>query len=432
MSLPANLVIAFEADSLSGLSDGTAFTSVVDPFNGANTWTTVAGSPTKQTFRGLPVLHIPATAIVSSNSVLDGSFDTACTIIYIALCDSAGGNQTIISGQDIFAGIALTEQGSTHARSSQWFGKTGSNSARFSPGQVVGYTYDGAGVTQFRNTYIGEKEAFTSSLSESGSIDFGAGTFDGALRVRAAYVFNRCLSSAEVQSVAEYAATKSPRFAGNNSYIFCGDSMTGTTGGTQDWHLLVQGLLDSNSIDYNYIVGNAASGWVLSQMESGIPSNVAPWVSAVSTSQYETPVIRGGTNNIGGGDTDAQTIAALDSLMTALRAQGANRFVLTACLPNASDNSTKAGYRAAFNAYMASIVSNSVKFANLLSDSRLQDPANTTYFADGLHETDAGKAISSQITYDAIVSFTDDPSPNPAILTLGDIEGLFVSGGVRL
>lgn len=399
----SDVVGAFEADQLAALADGASVTSVADPYGAAGPWTPSAGTPKKQTFRGLPVLQLSSGDVLSSASILDSSFNTSMTCIYVALGTSFAANQTTISNGGIFSGLPLTEQGSSaHQRSVSWFGVTGPS---FSIGQSVGYRYDGAHVFVNRNDFKDAGTAKTGNLGLSGSLDLGAASFSFIGSIRACYIWNRVLSDAEVNEMALYISSRNPGYAANDTYICVGDSQTGTTGGSGGvtYPGVMNDLLDANLVQYNYSTTNAVSGWQLQNMIATIPTALPPYINPVSTSAFETGIIWGGTNNITLGDSGAATSALLDTLIAGMRAQGCNRMVIMTCLTTTGDTPSIVTERDIYNAHIRGLASATLKVNDIAAIPQLMNPADLTYFnADGLHLNDAGKTIVGTATYNLL------------------------------
>lgn len=400
--MPPDLVAAFTADDLSGLANGASVTSLTDSLAGSS-WVNFNTAPTKETFRGLPVLHTAAGSGFRCASVFDSSFDTALTVVYISLADTAGSNQTAVSNGGIFSGLALAEQNSgTFGRFNQWFGKTSPTGTQYGAGQVVTYRYDGADITLNRN---GDKDtaANTGNLGLSGDLDLGAASFGFSGNFRLVLIFNRVLTDNEVDSIVAHFGPLSQGFTGNDVIMCIGDSQTGTTGGSGSvtYPDVMKSELDTAVYQYNYIWTQATSGWTLSQMQTAISTDVR--CQTPNTAEREIAVIWGGTNDVTSGATGAQCIAALDALIAECEGRGFTHFVLCTCLTITADTAPFIAARNAFNAHIASLASATVAVVSLHTQPELDDPTDTTYFnADGIHLNDAGKTVVGELVALAI------------------------------
>lgn len=108
-----------------------------------------------------------------------------------------------------------------------------------------------------------------------------------------------------------------------------------------------------------------------------------------------------GINNILGG---AQTIAQVETAITDYFAAVDSSFIkgITTLTPTTSANTAQNIVRVAVNTW---IKANSLGLAFVVdfeTDSRLTDPLNTTYYADGLHNTPAGYTVRAQMVKVAI------------------------------
>jgi hypothetical protein len=107
-----------------------------------------------------------------------------------------------------------------------------------------------------------------------------------------------------------------------------------------------------------------------------------------------------GVNDLAGGRTDVQVE---NDLLTNLGAATSTSYCVVArtILPTASITGSKETFRQSYNTWLRNHYTaiGIHALSDPASDSRLQDPTNTTYFGDQLHLTNAGYAVVA--SYDA-------------------------------
>lgn len=172
---------------------------------------------------------------------------------------------------------------------------------------------------------------------------------------------------------------------GTNTLVAIGDSRTfGTdTITSSPWIRLTDRL--PTYIKYNYGVG----GMTAQNRATTVGADVQKYMSAGRT----VAVIWLGTNDLGIARTPAQTEADIATVARAWKLTGATVIVCSEIYRSAGvSNATIDSLNTLLSTNYASYAD---RYVNLIARSELQNPADTTYFADGLHLTDAGNAIVS-------------------------------------
>jgi lysophospholipase L1-like esterase len=107
-----------------------------------------------------------------------------------------------------------------------------------------------------------------------------------------------------------------------------------------------------------------------------------------------------GINDFSASRTDVQVETDIQTNVTALTGAG-YCVVLRTITPSGSITGQKETYRQSYNTWLRAnyLTIGATALSDVVSDSRLQDSSNTTYFGDGLHLTNAGYAVAA--SYDA-------------------------------
>lgn len=106
-------------------------------------------------------------------------------------------------------------------------------------------------------------------------------------------------------------------------------------------------------------------------------------------------------NDLADGATAAEAIANLEAWIAQARAAG-YRVALCTVPPNAPHQSDIDTVNAYIRANIDTLAD--LPLVDLAADSRLDDPADTTYYADGLHWNDAGSAVGAELVHAMIAA----------------------------
>lgn len=298
---------------------------------------------------------------------------------------------------DITAGALSTYDGSFHV----------SSVIPFAPSRcLIGFVGDATAMRLYVNGTLTSVAALGASTHNFVTLLGAAATntypCQGA--VKDLIYYNRALSDAEVQStLVPYSWTRGvPRmYAGQ--CVFDGDSITQgyqstvNRGWTQDL------TLPANVRLRNFAQSSATLATLMSQAASVIdPVRIAGDINVLC--------IFAGTNDIFVNSVAQATVYAnLVSYCQTRRAAGWNVVVFT-CLPRGGTTAT---------VYNADIRANWPTFADgmvdVVSDSRLSDSTNTTYFnADGIHLNNTGYAVLAGLAMPVLLPFfTASMQPAP-------------------
>lgn len=185
-----------------------------------------------------------------------------------------------------------------------------------------------------------------------------------------------------------------------NQLTVDGDSMVdglSALGPTQTLPALMAKLLGNkwNVSDVSH------AGDSIAVLIAGIPAVTASYDTHARRNEL---VAWAGTNDGGNeGDTFAVAAGEMQDYFTTVAATGW-RLTFIACLPRAINlgtwNPDEVTFRTGYNGMMQTwCAAHGVRYLDPGTDSRLSDPANRTYFDDGLHLTPAGEQIVADQLY---------------------------------
>jgi lysophospholipase L1-like esterase len=261
---------------------------------------------------------------------------------------------------------------------------------------VVGIVRNGTALT----FYVDGAPAFSVILASNPSIPF-ASLIIGALlntspvagsqhqRIREALCSNAAFSASQVADYSAYLKEVNPQLLPSPvlQAVFVGDSLTngagyvtpigsypylcGSTSAILDWYN--SGYGGYTAVQLSAIV----SSWIAPQLRR-CPSIVALWA---------------GSNDLATtSNTAAQVFAAIASLAAALRSAGAVKIIVLGIMVRNAGGTFEAR-RVELNALLAAGYSAFAEVYLPISDSRLQNFSDTTYFADGVHLKQVGNQI---------------------------------------
>lgn len=254
------------------------------------------------------------------------------------------------------------------------------------------------------STRTGSVPSRTGTVWQLGSSNWA---FDGWLQN--VVMYDSCLSPTDLASIEQYVAGSigfsTPSF-GSGSILTDGDSRTfgyQSTGG-QTYPAQLAAILGGSPMILN-------SGWSGITVQT-ISDNVARKYSEWNEFTGKVYVLWAGTNDLTTLGASAATVFSnLQSVYAAAKARGMH---VVGCTEVGSSTGDKAGLNTLLKGAYSGGTLNADVLVDLAADSRLQDPTNTTYFADNLHPTNAGYGVIASLFAPALQSFF---SPSPAILT---------------
>lgn len=229
-----------------------------------------------------------------------------------------------------------------------------------------------------------------------------------------------------------YALTDSVALIPTDINVVCfGNSLTQGSGATTPWPYLMEAQLNPNtgSTDNNYcVIKKGTSGIDLATLLSTYPTVAAPL--AQSGYRNNVLVIQEGTNSIIGGQTGAQCLATLDSLIT-LALVDYDSVVLVDCIPSGAITGGDETDRLTYNAGLASRANGTTIFhANVCASTVFDavpdaatDYNNATYYlnppADTTHLKDAGYVVMEPYIRSAVIAAAEPDAT--MIVTVNDM-----------
>lgn len=136
----------------------------------------------------------------------------------------------------------------------------------------------------------------------------------------------------------------------------------------------------------------ATTAWSWTQLAANAASRRDPVLQNAGRTLL---VLTGGLSDILlEGNTAAQVLADMEAYAASARAAGADRIIGSTIAPSTALSAPQDAIRLAANALI--LASTAWEAAvDIVADSRLQNPANTTYYSDGSHWTAAGAEIAT-------------------------------------
>lgn len=129
---------------------------------------------------------------------------------------------------------------------------------------------------------------------------------------------------------------------------------------------------------------------------------VLPWVAV---SGYTVLIMNGGTTDLAVGATGADCYAGMGEFSTWAKANGFDWIIGTTITPSTTFTGPQETQRLAGNTLILADASNYFDSeADLMSDSRLTNPADTTYYADGTHFTATGAGVAASVVQPVLAS----------------------------
>lgn len=230
------------------------------------------------------------------------------------------------------------------------------------------------------------------------------GGFFGNLQVAEYIIADSTLTAPQATQIRGYLTNKHALIT--RKFLICdGNSLTlgtGSTGGTNGYPVQIIPLLTGGSGTWR-VLNNGVGGQTTPQMDTQASTGGANTTdgylgfyarTVVVGWEISNDIVTNNLQNAGGGTTAYNNVV---TFFTNRRAAGATAsLVVVTCMKRTDMTAPNETARQAAN---ASILANSATFADGVydptADARLNDPTNLTYFADGIHLTDAGYAIFS-------------------------------------
>lgn len=185
---------------------------------------------------------------------------------------------------------------------------------------------------------------------------------------------------------------------GINRLIAVGDSRTFGYNSLVSSPWIRQTTPLANYIKYNYGIGGAQAAFFAVNLITDVPKYMGAGRNVV--------VVWLGTNDLSSGKTAAQTEASIATVCQTWQRMGARVIVCSEIYRSAGvSNATIDALNALLSANWSTYAD---RYCNLIARSELQNPANGTYFADGLHLTDAGEGIVAAEVSSAINAIDAD------------------------
>lgn len=150
-----------------------------------------------------------------------------------------------------------------------------------------------------------------------------------------------------------------------------------------------------------YTVMNTGVGGEKIQNNTGATRVLSAFAGAASGANLIC-VINEGINDLGGGNSAANVITYIDAYIATVRAAYPAAKIVGLTLTYDVDLGPHTSVDT-INTHIKT-VANFDYTVDLLSDARLVDPTDTTYYTDGLHRTDAGYLVEAQMVQAAILA----------------------------
>lgn len=234
---------------------------------------------------------------------------------------------------------------------------------------------------------------------------------DSLGRLYESATFDAALTDQEFASLRAYGIARAHSGSLGSTALVCfGDSRT-------------YGVCSTNAGPWPQLTTAFASGKRFNSGRSG-EGILSPYISAADLiTKFDQAgmtccAVWIGVNDFFGAEVAADVYAALVDYCTALRDAGWR--VVVATETDTSNPTQTEAYSALIRANAVGTFAHAV--ADLGADTRLDDRTNTTYFADGLHLTDAGNVAVNELMTAAIASAIVGPNPMfSASTTAGEI-----------
>lgn len=389
-------------------------------------------SSTKPTYdptgmNGYPTINFNGNSYLQTGSILDTSYNTACTIFVVAKATGLAANKVFFSTGSDRLYLARNGAAKTTGYVSNQITPTSNSLAYTADLGIEVFVYNGSGYRYSYDRNFAGMGANTSTtggtslvtasgnLNLTGAVTVGAlsaGSFTWPGQISEVLVWNVALSNEQVRKITEYLAVKWG-FATKNYVLCVGNSLTSGTGSTSGATQVLSAsgdnypgqlwaLLGSSTWDVRV---DAYPGRTLAQIVSEWPT-AGSIISLPRATSRAIAILWEGTNTIAGTGSLAQAQALTITQCRALRAQGM-KVVVGTVLPR--QDSVAAQFEPTRLAYNTWLLANYPTFAdgvaNVAGDSRLQDPTNTTYFnPDKVHLNSTGYGVAAPIFSTAIAA----------------------------
>lgn len=235
------------------------------------------------------------------------------------------------------------------------------------------------------------------------------GGFFGNLQVAEYIIADSTLTAPQATQIRNYLLAKHAIVT--RKFLICdGNSLTlgtGSTGGTNGWPVQIIPLLTGGSGTWR-VLNNGVGGQVTTAMDTQASTGGANTTDGYLGFYARTVVVGWEVSNDIIAGTSAATAYSNYTTFWAnrLAANAAAKRVAVTCMKRTDMTGPQETARQTVN---ANILANWPTFADALidptADARLNDPTNLTFFADGIHLTDAGYAIFSGLMATAINAF---------------------------
>lgn len=383
---------------------------------------------------GHPTVNFNGTAKFITPSFLDSSYNTACTIFVVAKSVGLAANKILLSNGSVWLEhngstktVSFVDSGLSANLGVSYIAEGGIHSFAYN-GTAVRLSYDrftnagstGGGASGTSSTASGNVanaggSAVTGNLGLSGALtigDLSAGGFTWPGQISHVRLYNRTLSLEEQRQVADILAAKWG-FHDKPLVLCAGNSLTSGTGSTSG----ATQTLSSTANNYPGQLWSLLGSSVYSVRIDGYPGRNTPQMILEvpafgdlyrypSTGQKQVAVCWEITNDLGSTTNAWASYRRFVSFCQARRALGWKVIAVTV-LPR--QDSPYAGFETArlqVNTWIkANWQSFADNYADVASDSRLQDPTNTTYFyTDKVHLTSVGYGIVASIIQAAVLA----------------------------
>lgn len=257
----------------------------------------------------------------------------------------------------------------------------------------------GVGMYMLPEAVVNVTASAAGTISDGYMGQWNGATFRFSGGVKMILVYNRTLTAPEVAAVQDWmtARYKAPDRTVSKVRVYEGDSITFGTSSTleRDYSYPAQ-LCRLDPAERKYV--NVATGGAKLQDHTAAARTITA-LTDNSAITARTVIVCFGSNDINGGRTAVQVEADFATWAAAIAGADAGAVIIGCTVtPRTDFDVGEEAQRVLLNTWILSggggIFTYTVDFAG---DSRLSNPANATYYADGIHHTDAGYAVRAEL-----------------------------------
>jgi hypothetical protein len=400
------LAFVLDADDayITNMVDGTSISNYTNTFNTAITARAPSTAPKKTTYRGFPCFGFASggTRLEVTNLTMS-AFDTNITVYMVAYSTNrSGANQTILSGNAL--GFAIMEQPASSFPQIGLFG----GALNYGAGQAIAVSYDGTNSKCYVNTRRITASAKTGALGLTNVFAIGATTANGFTFpgvIRQVIIYSNGVPTATQHSNVVYLlAQKNQNWSGTNALLFVGDSTSGA---------ICAGAVAAGKAYPDYTTNNVATNgyraeymkWTDtitgSSMVDAINrfTNSFQYVGAPKLNQQDDLIYFMGQNSATNGAAHMISNATYHCALIATTCGPQTKIHMVTITPSTNDTLFSATAKTNYNNWVRTNISLNLyhRVADIQADVRMQDPASTNSFCDGLHYQVAGEQAVADI-----------------------------------